>query len=166
MTNTTKKRGDRIVADQKMIVGIQKFLAQIATLPVGAKNMAPADIVKVLQDRIDKATAAQTADAARAAAVKADRDERAITLAFMQAIHRIIVGMFQGAPDVLAVFGLTGPKARQTKVATKAAAVTKNKATRKARGTVGPKKKLEIKGTVPAANGGTPPPAAPAAPTP
>jgi len=162
MTNTNNKRNDRIAGDEAMIAGVQKFFAQFATLPVGATNVTPADIVKVFQDRIDKATAAQTAEAARTAAVKADRDERASTDSFVKALRRIVLGMFEAAPDTLAVFGLKPPKARKTKVATKAAAVAKNKATRKARGTVGPKKKLSIKGTAPADNGGAPAPASPA----
>jgi hypothetical protein len=167
MANVNNKRNDRVTADQKLIDGTQKFLAQFATLPVGGTNMAPADIVKALQDRIDKATAAQTAEAARTAAVKADHDERANTAAFVLALRRIVLGMFQANPDTLAVFGLKAPKARKTKVATKAAAIAKNKATRTARGTKGPKAKLKVKGTAPAQPGdGTAPatPATPAAP--
>jgi len=163
MTNTINKRSDRIAADQAMINGTQKFLAQIATLPVGATNVTPADIVKVFQDRLNAGKAVQTAEAARTAAVKADVDERAKTAAFVQAFRRIVLGMFQEAPDTLAIFGMTAPKARKTTVATKATAAAKNKATRAARGTVGSKKKLAIKGTVPADTGATPAPATPAA---
>ena len=165
MTNTINTRIHRIAADQAMISGIQKFLTQFVTLPVEAKNMTPADIIKVFLDRIGTATAAQTADAARTTAVKADRDERANTAAIAAAVRRIVLGMFNANPDTLAVFALKPIKATKTKVAVKAAAVVKNTATRKARGTVGPKKKLAIKGTVPADNGGAPAPATPA-PTP
>jgi hypothetical protein len=166
MTNTKNTRAARIAADQAMINGVKTYLAKIANLPVGSTPMKPADIVNVLQGRISKATAAQTADAAAAAAVKADRDERASTATFLRAFRRIILGMFQESPDTLAAFGVRAPKARTVKVATKAAAVAKNEATRKARGTVGPKKKLAIKGTVPASNGADPAPAAPAPATP
>ena len=162
MTNTNNKRGDRIAADQAMINGILKFLAQFATLPVEGKNMTPTDIVKVFQDRIGTATNAQTADAARTTAVKADRDERANTAGITAAVRRIVLGMFNTNPDTLAVFGLKALKVANPTAATKAAAVVKNKATRVARGTVGPKKKLAIKGTVPADNGGAPAPATPA----
>jgi len=168
MTNVNNKRNDRVTADRMMIDGTQKFLTQFATLPVGGKNTSPADIVKVFQDRIDKATSAQTAEAARTAAVKADRDERTATSAFVLTLRRIVQGMFQANPDTLAVFGLKAPKARKTKVVTKAAAIVKNKATRAARGTKGPKAKLTVKGTVPAPTGGTPvpaPAATPATPT-
>ena len=162
MTNTINKRGDRVAADQAMIHGVLKFLAQFATLPVEGKNMTPTDIVNVFQARINAAANAQTAEAARATAVTADRDERATTAGTVAAVRRIVLGMFNKNPDTLAVFGLKGLKTRKPKVAVKAAAVAKNKATRVARGTVGPKKKLAIKGTVPADNGGAPAPATPA----
>ena len=164
MSSINNKRNDRITADQKMIDGVQKFLTQFATLPVGGKNVTSADIVKVFQDRIGKAIAAQTAEAARTAAVKEDRDERTNTAAFVTTLRRIVQGMFQANPDTLAVFGLKAPKARKTKVATKAGAIVKNKATRAARGTKGPKAKLAVKGSPPAQSG-TSAPATPAAPT-
>jgi hypothetical protein len=166
MTNTSNTRAARIAADQAMINGVKTYLAKIATLPVGSTPMKPADIVNVLQGRISKATAAETAEAAATAAVKADRDERASTASFLRAFRRIVLGMFQESPDTLAAFSMKPPKARTETVATKAAAVAKNVATRKARGTVGPKKKLSIKGTVPASSGAAPAPAAPALATP
>jgi hypothetical protein len=164
MSTINNKRNDRIAADQKMIEGAQKFLAQFATLPVGGKNVTLTDIVKVFQDRIGKAATAQTAEAAHTAAVKEDRDERANTAAFVTTLRRIVQGMFQANPDTLAVFGLKAPKARKTKVATKAAAIVKNKATRVARATKGPKAKLAVKGSAPAQPGASAP-ATPAAPT-
>ena len=168
MTTTKNKRGDRVTADQAMITGTQTFLAQLATLPVGGKNMTPADIVAVFQARIAKANAAITAEAAKTAAVKADHDERANTAVFVLAFRRIVLGMFQENPDTLAAFGMKAPKPHAPSAATLAAAVAKNKATRTARGTVGPKKKLAIKGTIPAAPAPAPTPApmvaAPAAP--
>jgi hypothetical protein len=163
MTNTNNKRGDRVAADQAMIDGTLKFLANLASLPVGGTNMTPADIVKVFQSRVDAGKAVQTANAARTAAIKADLDTRTKTLAFARAFRRIVLGMFQENPDTLAIFDLTAPKATKVKVATKAVAVAKNKATRAARGTVGPRKKLAIKGTLPADNGGTTAPVTPAA---
>jgi hypothetical protein len=162
MTNTTKKRGDRIAEDQAMITGTEKYLGNLATLPVGGTNMTPADIVKVFQSRVDAGKAVQTAEAARTTAVKADLDTRTRTAATVRAFRRMVLGMFQETPDTLAVFDIPAPKPRKVKVATKAAAAAKNKATRAARGTVGPKKKLAIKGTVPAGNSGAPAPATPA----
>ncbi|MDP9001197.1 MAG: hypothetical protein M3O46_13935 [Myxococcota bacterium] len=165
MTTTSNKRSDHIAGDQKMIDGVQKFLSQLASLPVGSQNMTPADIVKVFQDRLTLGKTVQTAEAARATAVKADRDERARTAALVQSFRRIVQGMFAQSPDTLAVFGLTPLKVAKKKVDVKAAAVVKSKATRKARNTVGKKAKLLIKGAPPANKlAPTTPPETPAKP--
>jgi hypothetical protein len=157
---TPNKRADLVAADQAMIDGVNRFLTAIASLPVGGQVLTPADIVKLFQDRVNAAKAVETADAARTAAIKAERDERARTAAKTRAFRRIVLGMFQEAPDTLAVFGLKAPKVVKKKVEVKAAAVAKTLATREARQTKGKKQKLAIKGTLPAA---TPAPAAPPA---
>jgi hypothetical protein len=159
---TSNKRSDVIAADQAMITGINKFLTQIASLPVGGQSMTPADIVKVFQERLDTGHAVQTAEAARVAAIKADRDLRVKTTATVQSVRRIVLGMFSQAPDTLAVFGLKAPKVVKKKVDVKAAAVAKSNATRKARNTLGKKAKLAVKGATPV--GKTEPVQAPATP--
>jgi hypothetical protein len=141
-------RPKQLAADQKMIEGVNKHLAQFASLSVAGQIVSSTDIVKVLQTRIDVSKAATAADAARTEAVKADHDEHAKTALFVSSLRRVVVGMFITSPETLAEFGLTAPKAGKPSAATKAAAVAKNKATRKARGTVGPKKKLAIHGNV------------------
>jgi hypothetical protein len=163
---TSNKRSDRMSADQAMADGVQKFLAQLASLPVGSRIVTPADIVKVFQDRIDAGKALKTAEAARTAAVKADRDVRAQTSVFVQACRRVVQGMFFESPDTLAAFGLKAPKAAKKKVAVKAAAVVKSKATRTARNTLGKKAKLAIHGSPSTAKSSpTAAPEAPAKPT-
>lgn len=154
-----------MTADQSMIDGVQKFLSHLASLTVGSQTLTPADLVQVFQDRLATGKAVQAADAARTAAVKADRDERAKTAALVRSLRRVVVGMFEQTPDTLAVFGLKAPKAAKKKVDVKAAAVVKSKATRTARHTTGKKAKLAIKGTLPAAQSGpAAPPATPAKP--
>ena len=149
MNNTTpNKRTDVIAGDQAMIDGIKKFLSGIGTLPVGSQNMTPADLIKVFQERIDAGKAAIAAEASRAAAVKADRDERAKTAALVRAFRRIVQGMFSASPDTLAVFGLRPQKVAKKTVASKAQAAAKTRATRKARNTLGKKQKASIHGTV------------------
>jgi hypothetical protein len=163
---TLNKRTDLIAADQAMIDGVKRFLTQIASLPVGNQVLTPADIVKVFQDRVNAGQAVKTAETARTAAIKADRDERARTAATVRAFRRIVLGMFQESPDTLAIFGLKAPKVVKKTVAVKATAVVKTKATRAARGTKGKKAKLAIKGAPPAATPGpAAPPATPAKPT-
>lgn len=165
MSTVSKKRSVRIAGDQSLIAGIQKFLAQYPSLYVGSQSLTPAAIVQVLQNRINTGQAAQTAEAARTAAVKADKDESANTAAFEQSLRAVIHGMFSESPDTLAVFGLKPRQPHKETVAIRAEAVAKAKATRLARHTLGPKQKLEITGqTTPAAPSG-PAPTPPVTPT-
>jgi hypothetical protein len=132
---STKARDTRVqhlADDQKLIAGVQKYLSQFASLPVGSQTVTPTDIVKVLQGRIDAGNAAVVADAARTAAVKVDRDERDKTAIFVSSLCRMVVGMFSQSPDTLAAFGLHAPRAGKKTAQTKATAAAKSKATRSA----------------------------------
>jgi hypothetical protein len=66
------------------------------------------------------------------------------------ATKKIVRAAFNGAPDVLADFGLPPPKPRVVSPETKIAAAAKAKATREARGTKGKAQKAAIKGNPPA----------------
>jgi hypothetical protein len=140
-------RNERIAADQALLAGVQKFLASYPSLPVDGQMMTLTGIVQLLQDRINASQAAQAAEAAHVAAVKAESDVRAKTAASQSSLRQIVQGMFSGSPDNLAVFGLKPRKASSETATTRAAAAVKAKATRKARGTMGPKEKLKITGT-------------------
>jgi hypothetical protein len=157
MSTIATNRNGKITADQHMIDGVQKFLSQFASLPVGSQTVTPADIVRVFQERLDTGKAVLAADAARIAAIKADKDKRVQTAAFTQSFRRMVQGMFSQSPDTLAAFGLKPLKAAKKTVETKATAVAKSKATRKARNTMGKKQKKAVKGTVPTAKSGAAP---------
>jgi hypothetical protein len=165
--STKNKRSDQIAADQAMIAGIQKFLAQNAQLTFGSQTMTPTAIIQVYQDRIHANQAAQAADVARQAAIKANRDERASTAATTGSFRQMVLAMFSQSPDTLAVFLLKPHKASVKTPAEKALAAARAKATRKLRGTMGAKQKAGIKGTVSTVTIGSPDPApaTPAEPT-
>jgi hypothetical protein len=160
------KRQARITADQQLIAGVQQFLAQLGTVTLGSQKMAPADIVKAIQGRIDASNAAVKAEAARAAATQAEKAELTGTANLVSSLRALVMGMYSLSPDVLAAFGLVPRKRTAPSAATKAAAAAKSAATRKARGTLGKKQKQSVHGTV-AAPAPAPAPApalAPAAP--
>jgi hypothetical protein len=165
--STSNKRSDQIAADQAMIAGIQKFLAQNAQLTVGSQTMTPAAIIQVYQNRISTNQAAQTADASRIAAVQANKAERASTAAITGSVRQMVLAMYSQSPDTLAVFLLKPRKASVRTPAEKALAAARAKATREARGTKGSKQKASIKGTVSSVTIGSldPAPATPAEPT-
>ena len=151
-----------ITGEQAMIAGIQKHMAGLTSFSVGSQTMTVADIVKVFQDRLTTAQAAQAAHAQVSAAVKADRDKRAQTKSFATSFERIVRGMFAESPDTLADFGLKPFKQGTRTVEAVADAIAKSKATRAARHTMGSKQKEKIKGTVPPTAPPASPPEAPA----
>ena len=143
----TANRVNRLAADQKLIAGVQQHQAQFASVSVDGQSMTSANIVALLQGRVDAVKAVENAEAALQAAHKVERDGRVKSSTFRSALVRLIVGMFLSSPDTLAAFGLTAPKAGTKTVEVKAEALAKSKATRKARHTMGKNQKLEITGT-------------------
>jgi hypothetical protein len=132
--STKSSRTDLLAADQSLIDGIQKNASKLpASFPVGSQTMSPADVVTMLQGRVTTGKAVVTAEAARTAAVAADRDKRAQTQPTVTAFKHIIVAMFLKSPDVLGDFGLAAPKPPQKSAEVKAQAAAKASATRKSK---------------------------------
>ena len=103
-----------------------------------------------IQRRID---AANAVDAAKAAWLKAVSDYQALdrpTDIILRDLKRIVIGAFGDQSPKLAAFGFAIAKQAVFTEEQKAVMVAKRLATRKARGTMGPKAKLKIKGAVPA----------------
>ena len=151
MSNAKLNRVSQLAGEQKLIDGTKQFLWQLQSIPVGSQMVTPPEIVKILDDRIALVKAAIAAADARAAAVKAERDERTKTTPFVNSLKRMVVGMFSQSPNTLGVFGLKAPKVAKRTVASKSVAVEKVAATRKARNTMGPKARKSVRGTVPSA---------------
>jgi hypothetical protein len=147
MSTPLKRRIDQITADQALIDGVTKFLATYPSLTVGSQTLTTAAIVQLLQNRVDANKAAQAAEIARTAAVKANRDERAKTAGFVQALRNLVLGMYAESPDTLAVFGQKPRKVPVESAATRAAAAVKAKATRKARRPLGTTQTVDTTGS-------------------
>jgi hypothetical protein len=145
--NSKQDSSNQITSAQNMIAGVKKRLTSPLTLAGSVFTIA--QIVDALQARIDAIQAASVARAAWLAAVAHLNDEKASNALMLHALNQTVQAMFGTQTDVLADFGLVPHKRSAPKASTTADAVLKNAATRKARGTVGPKKKLSIKGNVP-----------------
>src|SRR5271165_808487 len=65
--------------DAKFAAATRKFLAAIPSLPVGGKMLTPEQVAETFDARVASNDAAKAAAAARAAAVKVDRDTRSQT---------------------------------------------------------------------------------------
>jgi hypothetical protein len=164
MSSTSHSRNAQIAADQAMLAGVQKFLMSYTQLPIDGQSVTPAAIVTFLENRISANQAVVTAEAARAAALKNNVTVRSQTEGQAQSLRQIVLGMYSGAPDSLAVFGLKPRKASTETATTRAAAAVKAKATRAARHTMGSKQKAAITGASTSPSNGSATSPAPSAP--
>jgi hypothetical protein len=161
-SNTPKKnRTLETIADQTLADGLVKHAVALPTLAIAGTSVTTNSIVTTLQSRMASAKTVLSTRATWQAAVQADIALRDKTNPFVAGLKQAILVAFAGQVDVLADFGLTSRKPRVLTPDAKLAAVTKAKATRAARHTMGSKQKAAIKGAVPPA---TPVASAPATP--
>jgi hypothetical protein len=168
-TKTTLNRPDQMARDQKLIEGLTKHAGVITTLYVDGQPFTAAQAVTTLQARVNTGNAVVPAKAVYREAVKADRDERAQTKAFVSGLRQALLLMFAGQPQVLADLGIEPRKAPASRTsAQKQAAVKRALTTRELRHTMGPKKRAAIQAppvpVEPATAQVTPEPAAPTPP--
>jgi hypothetical protein len=157
MSSTVKPtKANALAGVQALITGTQKHLPN-GTFTIGNESFTAASLTALLQSLVS----AMTKDIDTKAAAKDARTElhdlKAQVGPVVKAYREILVGMYGSASQTLADFGLAPHKARAPMtVEKKAEAAAKRTATRAARGTKGPKQKLAIKGTAPAAPSATP----------
>jgi ribonuclease E len=151
---TTRNRTNKAqlqTSDQNLLNGLQKHEATIPTLLIAGTAVPTTSLVSTLQLRMATRAATAVARAAFQAAVQAEQAEATQSKGVVSGTKQALKVMFSGQIEVLADFGLTGPKARtpltpEEKVAANAKAL----ATRAARHTLGPKQKAKITGANPA----------------
>jgi len=137
-------------ADAKVIAGIAKNLASMATVTLAGQPYTLAQLTAIYQADSAAIDATETAYATWQQRVADERATHAKTAVVTRALRSFLLGYYgEQAVAVLGDFGLTAPKSTATtNVATKALAAAKSKATRAARGTTGSVKKKAIVGGV------------------
>jgi hypothetical protein len=163
---------------QALLAGTQKHTSN-AQFTFGNTTYTTASLVAVLQGLADAYPVESAARANAKDALAALRAKKATVDPVIRAYVTYLRATYSNATAVLSDYGLQAPKARSPLTAqTRIAATEKARATRVARGTVGKKKKLAIKGDVagvivtpittsgPAPSEGSTPATAPAAPAP
>jgi hypothetical protein len=133
-------------------------------LLLGASAYTPASLTALVQSRIDAANAVATAKAAWQHAAATYTAVNTQVSVVVHDLKQFVIGAFGTTSPKLADFGFVPRTVTPLTVEQKAAAAAKRAATRKARGTTGPKAKLAITGTVPATASATTAPATTAAP--
>jgi hypothetical protein len=132
--------------DAQMIVGIKKDLQNVSSLILNAVTFTPTTLAALLQSRID---AANEAEVARANWIAASQKYKAIdtqAVPVVSGFKQYVLNTFGKTSVLLADFGVAAPKRTPMTPEQKQAAVAKRAATRKARGTTGPKAKLAVTG--------------------
>ena len=151
MSGIRKNKSNEAALAMKLVAGTEKHLAAVTQVILVGGTFTPAQLETQLQLQAF-ATLRSDVDAAKAA-VKAKLEDERTKGPAMRALLAAFVGFVQaafgGSPDILADFGLTPKKGKKPLTAEQqAAANAKRTATRKARGTMGKRKKLAIVGNV------------------
>lgn len=172
MSNATSNpsKATTLARVQALIAGTKQHFPN-GSFTFGSTVYTAASLIGLLQSLADAIAAADAAHAGTRDTVAALRAARAKVGPVMLAYRRQLLVMFGNTAQTLADFGVPPPKARTPLTSEKKAAkAAKNKATRQARGTVGKKKKLAVKGDVtgvlltPVTNAGSTPSATAAEP--
>jgi hypothetical protein len=172
-TSRSNSKATTLASVQALIAGTQKHFPK-GNIAFGNATYTAATLCKLLQGLADAINALNAAQADAKDAKVQETTVAAQVLPVIRAYKRYLHATFTGSAPTLADFALTPPKARAPRTGKQlAATAAKAEATRQARGTVGSKKKLSIKGNVtgvsitpvtePAAEPIAPAPAAPPA---
>jgi hypothetical protein len=133
----------------KLAAGTQKHLGTAAELFVDGGSITPAQVIANLNEYAALRADVESAKAAYQAKLAVEQKQGAPLRSFYGAYIRFVHVAYDGAPAVLVDFGLAPKKARAPLTTEQRAAVkAKAAATRAARGTLGKKQKLLVKGQV------------------
>ena len=146
----TKKQGKGTVVAlaEKLIAGTSKHLANLPQIKLAGGSFTPSQIIAQLQTLGTLRSDVDAAKASTKAKLAVEKTDMPALRIFMDAFVAFVKAAFGNAPDVLADFGVHPTTRAPLTVEAKTAAVAKRKATRAARHTTGPKKKMSVKGDV------------------
>ena len=150
-TTVPKTKPARQAQNARVIAGIAKDLAKMASIQLEGVEYTPSTLSGVFQADTDAMIATDAAHKALTQAVLAEQAAHAKTALVLSALRRFLLAFYgTQAVTVLGDFGMNAPRSTTASktVTTKAIAVAKTKATRTARGTKGPVAKLAITGSV------------------
>ena len=158
-------RINRQEQDRKILSGIDQYLAAVKTITIAGKDYVPGDLKPLFQADLDAAAASDAAKAAWKLAVVAERQARARVAFIRRALHAFVALTYGDPSQALADFGFPPKKTGVPTAETKAQALAKRSATRKARHIMGSRQRKKIVAPAPqpspapvaAADGGGPP---------
>jgi hypothetical protein len=148
MSTSKQSRVSLLAVVQALIAGTQKQPPS-GEITLGNVAYTALSLVQLLESLGAAMTAQAATEATAKDAVLATRAAETKVRPVVTAYKKYLQTTYGNATQTLAVYGLAPAKTpKPLTVEAKSAKVAAGLATRKARGTVGPKKRLEIKGTV------------------
>ena len=135
-------------SNQNLIAGLTKHAADIPQMTLGGQVVTNAALVQVLEGHLASSANVVTTHDTWSQAVASDRALQAGDLQLLDNLRQALRAMYKGAPTTLSDFGLTARGRTPLTTEQKLVAAAKAKATRIARGTMGPKKRAAIHGDV------------------
>lgn len=151
---TSTKKPNRPMLQAKMvaaIAGVKKDMQNTSNLSLAGTTYTPATLVTFLQSVIDAGNAADTARASWLAAADAAATLAKSGTEVLTGLKQYVSNTFGKTSTQLTDFGFAPRKTVTLSPDEKVAAAAKREATRKARGTLGPKAKLKVTGVTAAA---------------
>jgi hypothetical protein len=137
---------NRIGKEQDIINGIQKHLGNKGTLVVNGEKHSVPEIVAIVEGRVNATAKVAASRDVLSKDVAAERETLALSDAFMADLRQAILVAFGTTSEALVEFGIAAPKKRRALTAMeKVQRTAKANATRKLRGTMGPRKRSTIK---------------------
>ncbi len=131
--------------------GIKKRLMSRPPFTFAGVDYNPAALAALFEEHITAANRVATAKGAWLKAIQEEADLKARTANATRGLREQVRQIFHDDAEALADFGFTVRKVPALSPEAHVIAAAKRKATREARGTMGPKQRLGIKGTPPAA---------------
>ena len=129
---------------ESMIAGLTKYEQQLPSIVIAGKSYSSADLVTILQARLDALAASEEARAAWRNAVQEDHAQRTSTAGLLSGARQAVQVAFSGQVNVLSAFGLVAHKKAVVAPETRVAAAKKAQATRAARHTMGKNQMLPM----------------------
>ena len=148
MSTNNNTKAQTLSDDKALIAGIQKYLPN-NTFTVQSQSQTTAQVVTVLQARVDKAQAVVDARNALHTAVLAAEVEDVQSTPYVRSVRQGVSAMYANSPTILTDFNLVARKAPEPlTTAQKVIAAAKRAATRAARHTMGAVQKQAVTGSV------------------
>ena len=133
--------------DTQVIAGIAAHFTGATMFQFDGVAYKAKEIQQILQGRIDAASVTSAARAKWLTAAAAEQEKTTEVESILLGLKSHLVTTYGAKSQIVADFGFI-PKKKKTTAETTATAVEKRAATRVARGTVGKKEKLKIKGVI------------------